>query len=261
MTFIISKFADLMLRPSSLLLACCVLGLLLGMRRGAGRALLWIGVGGLVLVMLLPLGQSALLPLEDRFPRVLDPPTHVDGIIVLGGALEPDITTDRGIPSLNAAAERMTAAVALANRYPTARLVFTGGSGALLPGQMTEADVASALFRDLGIASERLVLESRSRTTWENAIETKRLVRPAPGATWILLTSADHMPRGVGAFRATGWEVIGWPVGYKSGHSLRLWLPGPIGARLAMLDEATHEWIGLLAYWLMGRSSALFPAP
>lgn len=261
MTFIFSKLTDIVLRPSTLLLACCVLGLLLGVRRPTGRALMWIGVGGFLLVMLAPLGQWALLPLEDRFPRVVDPPSHVDGIIVLGGALEPDLTADRGIPSLNAAAERMTEAVVLANRYPTARLVFTGGSGALFPGQMTEAGVAEALFRELGIAPDRLVMESRSRTTWENAIETKKLVRPEPGETWILITSADHIARGVGAFRAAGWEVIGWPVGYKSGHSLRLWLPGPLGGRLAMLDEATHEWIGLLAYRLMGHSSASFPAP
>jgi uncharacterized SAM-binding protein YcdF (DUF218 family) len=260
MLFILSKIASLLLRPSTLLLLCCLAGLLLGVRRRAARVLLWIGVGGFLAVMLLPLDQWALLPLEDRFPRPA-PPAHVDGIIVLGGAIMPDMSEDRGIPSLNAAAERMTEGVALARRYPEARLVFTGGTAALIPGRMTEAGAAERLFTALGIPPARLTVEDVSRTTWENAVETRARIQPHPGETWLLVTSADHVARGVGAFRAVGWDVIGWPVGYKSGHGWRLWLPGPIGTRLAMLDEAVHEWIGLVVYRALGHSSALFPAP
>lgn len=254
MIFVLSKLAGLLLRPSTLLLLCCVAGL--APRR---RRFLLIGVGGFVAVLLLPLDQWALLPLEDRFARPPEPPARIDGVIVLGGAVDRDLTADRGIPALNGAAERMTEAIALARRYPEAKLVFTGGQGALFPGAVTEADVARALWASLGVPTDRLVLESGSRTTWENAMMTKRLVQPAPGQTWLLVTSADHMARGVGAFRAVGWPVVAWPVGYKSGWSLRLWLPSSLGGRLSQLDEATHEWIGLLVYWLLGRSSAPFP--
>ncbi|MBN9562430.1 MAG: YdcF family protein [Alphaproteobacteria bacterium] len=263
MIFLLSKFAGVLLRPSTLLLLCCVVGLALSWRGRSrlGRGLLLAGVGGFVLVLLLPIDQWALLPLEDRFPQIANPPAHVDGIIVLGGAVEPDITADRGIPSLNGNAERMTEGVTLARRYPNAKLVFTGGRGAVISGSLMEADVARMLFTDLGVAPDRLVMERRSRTTWENAVFTKELVHPKPGETWILVTSADHVARGVGAFRAVGWDVIGWPVGYKSGHSLLLWLPSSLGGSLSQLDEAVHEWVGLVAYWAMGRSSALFPAP
>ena len=263
MIFLLSKLAGVLVRPSTLLLLCCVVGLALSWRGRSrlGRSLLLVGVGGFVAVLLLPLDQWALLPLEDRFPQVANPPAHVDGIVVLGGAVEPDITADRGIPSLNGAAERMTEAVTLARRYKEAKLVFTGGRGAVTPGRETEADVARALFIDLGVAPDRLVMERDSRTTWENAVFTRALVHPKPGETWILVTSADHVARGVGAFRAAGWDVIGWPVGYKSGHDLILWLPTSLGQRPGQLDEAVHEWAGLVAYWAMGRSSALFPAP
>ncbi len=255
MIFVLSKIAGLVLRPSSLLLLCVLAGLPLRRRR-----LAWVGAGGFVLAMLLPLDQWALLPLEDRFPPP-PPPAHVDGIVVLGGAVEPGLSVVRGIPSLNGAAERMTATVALARRYPAARVVFTGGSGAVIPGGGTEAAVARALFLDLGLPADRLVMEDASRTTWENAALTRDLVKPRPGETWLLVTSADHLPRAVGAFRAAGWDVTGWPVGYKSGVSWRLWLPGDLPSRLGRLDEAAHEWTGLVTYWAMGHSSALFPAP
>jgi uncharacterized SAM-binding protein YcdF (DUF218 family) len=255
MIFLISKVASLLLRPSTLLLLCVVVGLALGRRR-----LAWTGAAGFALVMLLPVDQWALLPLEDRFPRP-PPPAHVDGIVVLGGAVEPDLSAVRGVPSLNGAAERMTETVVLARRYPQARVVFTGGSATVIRGAATEADAARTLFLALGVPPDRLVIEDASRTTWENALFTRDLVRPKPGETWLLVTSADHLARGVGAFRAAGWDVLGWPVGYKSGVSWRLWLPADLPNRLGRLDEAAHEWVGLLAYRAFGRSSALFPAP
>jgi uncharacterized SAM-binding protein YcdF (DUF218 family) len=263
MIFVLSKIVGALTSVGTVLLLFCVLGLVLthNRRSRVGRTLLMIGVGGFVAVLLLPLDQWALLPLEDRFPQVTLPPAHVDGIVVLGGATNPDMTAERGIPTLNDSAERMTEAVALARRYPTARLVFTGGQGALVPGETSEADVARALFLALGVPPDQLTLEGASRTTWENAVMTKALVQPQPGQTWILLTSAEHMPRSVGIFRAVGWRMLPWPVGYKSGHSLRLWLPSTLGGRLTNLDIAEHEWIGLVAYRLLGRTDALFPGP
>jgi uncharacterized SAM-binding protein YcdF (DUF218 family) len=264
MTFVIGKLVGMLTSPGTVLLLCCVVGLFLarGHRRSpVGRALLRIGVGGFVLVLLLPVDQWALLPLEDRFPQVTDPPAHVDGIIVLGGAVSADLTTEHGMPSLNEAAERMTTAVVLARRYPAARLVFTGGQGALIPGATAEADAARALFLALGVPPEQLTLERASRTTYENAVMTKALVQPQPGQTWLLITSAWHMPRSVGVFRAVGWPVLPWPVGYKTSHQIRQWLPATLGDHLSLLDIAAHEWIGLVAYRLLGHTDALLPGP
>ncbi len=263
MIFVISKLVGMLISPGTVLLLCCVAGLLLTIRRPRpiGRALLWLGIGGFVVALLLPVDQWALLPLEDRFPQVAQPPAHVDGIIVLGGAVMTDMTRERGVPSLNDSAERMTTAVALARRYPDARLVFTGGEGSLIQGATMEADAARALFLSLGVPPGQLTFERASRTTYENAVLTQALVHPQPGQTWILVTSAWHMPRSVGIFRARGWDVLPWPVGYKSANSLDLWLPTTLAGHLSGLDTAAHEYIGLLAYWLLGRTDALFPGP
>ena len=210
--------------------------------------------------MVLPVQQWALVPLEDRFPRPL-PPAHVDAIIVLGGALETFISEERGLPSLNAAAERMTEFVALARRYPEARLVFSGGSGAVLPGAESESEIARDLFDQLGISPNRIVFEGRSRNTHENVVFSQELARPKPGEVWLLVTSAIQMPRAVGVFRQVGWPVIPWPVGYKSVHSVLVSVSAPLGERLSVLDDALHEWVGLATYRAAGWSAELFPGP
>jgi uncharacterized SAM-binding protein YcdF (DUF218 family) len=261
--FIISKLLWILLRPSSLLLLLGLFGLLLlflRRRRGA-LTFLSLSLGGMALAVMLPIGPLLLSPLEDRFPTVTDPPAQVDGIIVLGGALETEISEARGMPSLNDAAERMTTFVTLAHRYPKAILAFTGGNGHLLRGRLTEADVARALFESLGLPADRMHYENASRTTYENAVHLKAVLAPRPEQHWILITSAWHMPRSVGLFRKAGWTVLPWPVAYKTAWRLDTLILGGLPERLGMIDVAIHEWVGLGAYWLLGRSSALFPAP
>lgn len=262
MTFLLSKLLWDLLRPSLLPLFLALAGLALSWagRAQAGRWLLTVGLGAYLLILLLPVDQWALLPLEDRFARPAVPPARVDGIVVLSGGLDAQISRDRGIPSLNAAAERMTEAVALARRYPQARVVFTGASSALIADGPTEAEWAGRLFAALGLPASRLTIEGSARNTRQNAQYSFRLVHPAAGECWLLITSARHMPRAVGVFRRIGWNVTPWPVSYKASRSLRAWMALSLGERLVKLDTAVHEWIGLLAYRLMGWTRTLFPA-
>lgn len=250
LSFVLPKLAELLLRPSMALLLLALLGLILG------RALLtWVGVAGLLLIVLLPLGQWLARPLEDAVPRP-PRPAHVDGIVALGGAVEEDIFADRGTPALNAAAERMTSFLALARDFPTARLVFTGGSGRIIRARASEADEARVLFDELGLPPQRVTFEGASRTTWQNAVLARRLVNPRPGETWLLVTSALHMPRALGAFRAAGWPVTPWPTDYKTlRHGIR-WVEAP-SQRIGLLEAALHEWVGLIAYRLAGHWAAV----
>ncbi|MBV9653636.1 MAG: YdcF family protein, partial [Acetobacteraceae bacterium] len=245
MSFILSKLLWLLLSPGVFLLLVALAGLLLLFRAPdrAGRVLLVAGLGTLALVALLPAGNFASLPLEDRFPPPSPMPSHVDGIIVLGGAVETALTESRGLPALNGAAERMTALVELARRYPDARLAFTGGSGSLASGEVSEADVARALWSAMGVPSSRIVFEGLSRNTWENALFLKDLVRPQAGEVWLLVTSALHMPRAVGIFRRAGWPVVPYPVGYKTARDWRVWSHAGFGEHLDLLDGAAHEYL------------------
>ena len=257
-----SKLLWMLLRPNTLALLLACIGLWVIWRgRRWGRWPLLLGLGYFALVLLTPLSQWALLPLEDRFPRPAEAPARVDGVIVLGGAVDQNLTEARGIPALNGAAERMTEPLVLARRYPGARIVFTGGQGSPLHGEVTEADVARQIWTTLGLAPERVLYETRARNTHENAVLTRQMVQPKPGETWLLVTSAGHMPRAMGIFRQAGWQVTAWPVNYTTGHGLRDWYDAPFGTRLNQTEWAAHEWLGLFAYYLLGRTNAWFPTP
>src|ERR1700712_5227183 len=125
--FILGKLLTMLMLPTALMVECVLLGLLLHRWR-IGRALLGVGAAALALCLLLPVNSWLIRPLEDRFPAVTSLPATVDGIVVLGGAIDDLTSEDRGTPVLTSAANRMTSFVALARHYPDARLVFTGGS-------------------------------------------------------------------------------------------------------------------------------------
>ena len=155
--------------------------------------------------------------------------------------------------TINGAVERLTAFADLADRYPDAKLVFTGGSGALTDQSLKEADFAAPVLLRMGVALDRVIFESQSRNTAENASMTREILASAPRGTWILVTSAFHMPRAVGVFRENGWQVFPYPVDYITRREVRPILQVGLRSGLNSLAVAAHEWTGLTFYWLTGR--------
>ena len=258
MFYALSKLLWPLVQPSNLLLLLLLLAAILvwrGRRRVGvpllGSVALALAVGGL-----LPVGQWLLVPLENRFPPPADLPARIDGVVVLGGTTEPRVTAARGTVALEEAAERATTLIALAQRHPDARLVVTGGG---LP--VSEAAMLLRFFREQGLPPGRILFEDRARSTHENAVFSRALARPRPGEHWLLVTSAAHMPRAVGCFEQAGWPVIAYPVDYRTTGRLEPWWDFDVAMRLHELDHAARAWVGLVAYWLTGRTSALFPAP
>src|ERR1700740_1675166 len=209
-----------MLLPANFLIGGGVLGaVLLATRRAfLGRRLLVAAVVLLAICGFSPLGNWLLYPLEQRFPPWDAARGVPDGIIVLGGSIEPELSAAHGRAALTHAADRLIAAAALARRYPNARIVFSGGNANLVSDDTAkEADYALSLFESLGIPKERLTMERRSRNTQENAEFSKALVNPKDGERWLLVTSAYHMPRSVGLFRKAGFAVEPYPVDWRVG--------------------------------------------
>ncbi len=264
MFFILSKILGFFANPSNLIISLGLLGvvMLLTPWRRAGFWLATVSMVVLAVLGLLPIGNALILPLEDRFPAWQEEGAAPAGIVVLGGAITPDVSMARHEVALNEAAERLTAAAALARHYPDARIIYSGGSGALIYGEGNEAPLALALFESLGVAAERIALEDRSRNTIENAVFSKAIAQPKPGERWLLVTSAYHMPRAVGAFRRAEFPIEPYPVDWRTrGKEDVFRLFASIGDGLRRTDTAVHEWVGLLAYWLSGKSSELFPSP
>jgi len=134
MFFPLSKILGFFAIPSNLIMTIGVLGLLLLPTRFArtGRAFAFASLIVLAVLGLSPLGNALIIPLEERFPAWGAADGAPDGIIVLGGAISPDVSAARDEVALNEAAERLTVAAELARRYPEARILLSGGSGALI---------------------------------------------------------------------------------------------------------------------------------
>ena len=262
MSFIAGKLAWILLKPSNLLALIFGLGLVLRLfgRRRTGRAMMGGALGVIVAAAVLPLGAWLIVPLENRFPPP-QLPARVDGIIVLGGAIEPSLSADRGAISLNGNAERLVAFAALARRYPGAKLVFTGGSGDPIRPDAREADWLGPFLDSAGIARERVIVERDSRNTDDNARMSKAMVNPRDGEIWVLVTSARHMPRSVGLFRKHGWPTIPYPADYLTTRAIGWNVGFNVAGGLAALDAAAYEWFGLAYYRLSGRIDDWFPRP
>ena len=264
MFFFLSKTIGMMLLPTNFLIGLGLVGAILLATRFAslGRKLLIASVILLAICGFSPLGYLVLYPLESRFPPWDATQGAPDGIVVLGGSIDADLSVARGTAAVMAAAGRLVEAAALAHRYPNARVILSGGSANLIAPDAREADYAAALFESLGVSRERLVMERRSRNTQENAEFSKAIAAPKSGERWLLVTSAYHMPRSVGLFRKAGFAVEPYPVDWRTGKGTDILRFSPRALEgLERTDIGIREWIGLAAYWVTGKIDDLLPGP
>ncbi len=239
--------------PFALALLLALLALvfrLLGRRRTA-IALFASGVAVAWLCSLPLMGDVFLLPLESRYPPLDEAApqlAQVSAIVVLGSAYSP--RDNRPITAVLDAEglARIAEGVRLGLRFPAAKLVVSGGS----PNPNTVPAHGYARFaREFGISPERLVVLDTARDTPQEATAVASL--PNTG-NFILVTSAQHMPRAMALMERAGLSPIPAPTSNHTGSRLSVgsWrdvvLPSASGARKTEL--AWHEYMGLTAIHL-----------
>ncbi len=264
MFFFLSKTLGIMLLPTNLLIGLGLVGAFLLTTRFAslGRKFVIAAAALFAICGFSPLGNWVIYSLESRFPPWDATKGAPDGVVVLGGSIDPVLSAAHGSAVVKGAADRIIAAAALARRYPNARIIFSGGSANLISDEAREADYAGALFESLGISRQRLTMERDSRNTFENAEFSKAIAAPKSGERWLLVTSAYHMPRSVGLFRKAGFAVEPYPVDWRVGGRADLVSFQIFSVDgLANVDTGVREWIGLVAYGVAGRTSEFFPGP
>jgi uncharacterized SAM-binding protein YcdF (DUF218 family) len=257
MFFYLSKLIWFLVQPSSMLLLIFILGLVLyrlGRQKAAIRtlaaAVAIYAIGGLS-----PLPFAVMLSVEQQYAKPdIETIDHVDGIIILGGVIDTLIAEQRHEITLGDAAERLTEAAFLAKRFPQARVVFAGGAATLIYDTTDEASLAKTFLTRIGMDADRITMERESKNTYQNAVFAKKLIQPKPGERWLLITSAFHMPRAVGCFRAAGFEITPWPVDFATRGNEDLWaIPAHPSDGWMMIDLVAKEWVGTLVYALTGR--------
>ncbi|WP_022667644.1 YdcF family protein [Desulfospira joergensenii] len=261
MFFWLSKLIWMVISPDILLVLMISTGFLLLLAGAVKKAklILTLGVSAMLIITFVPVGEFILAPLENRFKTHPDLPERVDGIIMLGGSEKAYLAHFRNQAELSRAAERYLGFIRLIRQYPDAIHLFAGGSGSLSHGEYKDADVARMVFDDLGVDPAGILFESRSRNTHENGVFSKAAVNPRPNQNWILVTTSWHLPRAVGVFEKIGWKVIPYPVDHLTHPDKPPSLGPDFSGHLTILKMAMREWVGLIAYYITGRTSSILP--
>ncbi len=221
-----------------------------------GLRVLWMALFVLLVQGWEPLPDALLRRLEDPYSHT---PSGQElqafaGVVVLGGALEPSYVWEgRSQVALNFAAERMIVPLALLRQNPALQMLFTGGEGDLLGQGLSEAARARLFYESLGLPPERLLVEDRSRTTFENAVFSARLHGIDPAKPWLLVTSASHMRRALATFQKVGWNVTPYAVDFNTG-SRTPWTEYSLVRGSRKWALLLHELLGSVAYRLAGQA-------
>ena len=262
MTFYISKIFWLVAQPLSLAFLLIAAGLLAGLLRWNRIRTLAGVMAALVLFVTLftTTGAVLLQTLEDRIPRAALPAGGPTCIITLGGGFESEVVAARGGFEMTQAGDRFVETLRLAQQFPNARILISGGDGSLSGAYEGDAVIGARFFEAFGIPATRLIREEDSRDTFENAGNTQALLKENGLSGCLLITSAFHMPRSVGLFRKLGLDVLPWPTDYRTTGraSLGLDFTQP-STNSQLMTTALREWTGLLFYYLAGRTHAFFP--
>jgi len=266
MFYFLSKFLPLFVYPLGL--ACVLLGLALWMRRrphwrtriiAVALALLW--VGGNKIVSMTLLRSLEWRPLPGSVQRLSD--LRADVIVVLGGGARSQ-APPRLSAELNEAGDRLLFAAQLYRQGAAPRILLSGGTtewvgAASVPGAETMADILASI----GVPREALWLETASRNTYENAVETRAILEDQGVQTVILVTSAVHMPRAYRVFVKAGLDVIpastdyivtqeDWEYHTQPDFVVQLFNLLPTADNLARTTTALKEYIGICVYKLQG---------
>lgn len=195
--------------------------------------------------------------LESRYqPFDRTTTARFDAVVVLGagimgkGSLRPsDQLTGLSMQRTSCGADLFTDGLA-------PRLVLSGGDGSIFGEGPKEAVEMKRLAIRLGVPEQAIVLDDRSRTTYENAIGVKRVLGEG---SILLVTSASHMPRAAGLFRGQGFTVTPAPCIYRLQEWPGIWSNFDlldVIPSLSALDGFTNtltEVVGTITYWATGK--------
>ena len=251
-----NQLLEYILRPTFVLAAILAIAIvnLWRKRRETRSRLLWLTIP-LILLVLLCLPVSAYLALGSL--EWAYPPTEITEspatLVVLSGYMQP-LDGEQGQAELGTDTYyRCLHAVTLYQKLKGSRIVVTGGLSDDAPDGPLLGDAMRQFLIEHGIEPADIVVENRSRTTHENALESCRLLRQQGIQRIVLVTDAKHMRRAVLCFRKQGMDVVPAPCNQLTNSFRQRWqsyMPSPTGA--LRFQEAFHEWLGIAYYWLRG---------
>lgn len=172
------------------------------------------------LISILPIGNYFLYKIENYYKNSKSP-AHIDGIIVLSGSIQPNLSEEFNQVSLNELSERILYFAKYAKKYKNSKLVYSGGSSDLFSSKVP-SKFAKEYFDILGIEKNRIIYENKSRNTFESIKNIKNIINPKENEKWILITSASHMYRSINVGCILDWKLIPKSVDYSVSKNLKI---------------------------------------
>lgn len=262
MFWTISKLFWGLFQPFNWLIAANLIGLWLLFRHQTGAAIIAFLFTPVFLLtlMMTPLAERMISPLEQRFAVPASLPDDLGGIIVLGGAMNT-FEVDGPVQPLTDAVDRVIAGWVLQAERKDVPLILTGASASLFYSGRSEAARFGELTETLFPQRPEIIIDELSQNTCQHPDKLKTLVPGWEDKSFALVTSAYHIPRAVGCFRKQGWNVVAVPTDILADPRASFGRPQQIQWRFLIFQRAVREWIGLTVYRVLGRTDALLPSP
>jgi uncharacterized SAM-binding protein YcdF (DUF218 family) len=249
MFFILSKLLTFLIKPFFWIVLCFFLGILVKNQQRK-RRLLWLAFVGLLLFTNRGLFQSIMRWWE--LPAVKIEQTYDIGIILGGYSNQYGYPKD-GRQHFGPAANRFIQGLELYHRGKLKKVMLSGGNANWFSPGPNESRVTFGYLRDLGLPQEAILLEDKSRNTYENAMFcVASIQKEAPQAKVLLITSAWHMYRARACFRKAGLRCDWYCSDYlQNKQGLSSWAKFEPG-NLEKWDLLIKEWVGLAVYAMKG---------
>ena len=209
-------------------------------------------------ISIFPIGNFLINKIEKEYHFTTQVPDVLDGILVLGGATLPILFKEFNQVSVNGSAERLIESVKIIRKFEKSKIIFSGGSGVLDRSDLGHAEAAKFFYETVGVDTQKIIFENRSRNTYENILFTKSIVDPTKNEKWLLITSASHMKRALLVGKKLGWNFIPYAVDFKTYKKIKFKPSFNLLSNLVSFQQASHEWLGLISYYFMNRTEKIF---
>ena len=260
MSFYLSKIIWLVLSPFNVFILFTILTIILYLINFRKSSIVIFLTNSLYLIIIsfMPIGDYLIHKIEKEYHAKFKIPEKLDGILILGGATNPSLYKEFNQISVNGSAERLIESVNLIKKFKNSKVIFSGGSGVINRPDLGHSQVAKLFYKKMGVLDNRIIYENNSRNTYENILFSKKIGKPKINDNWLLITSASHMKRALLIASKNNWEFIPYAVDFKTMKKFKFLPNLNLLANINSFQYGSHEWLGLISYYLMNRTNKIF---